>query len=258
MLTQVLQAWREDGERPLPRLERLLSSGSAVDPALLGAAFDAFPNAVIAEAYGWSEGGWVTYEAKQRGAIVPQSVGYPMVGADVALFDADGARCGPGETGEIGVQNVTPFRGYVNPASPLDTSPDGRYLLSGDIGRFSPDGRLLLVDRKKDIIVTGGENVASGEVERVLAAHPLIREAAVVGRADPRWGEAVTAVVVLEPGSAELAADALRAHCRERLASYKVPKRFEFTDALPRNSMGKVQKFLLREAPAQAQGPAAQ
>jgi len=79
-----------------------------------------------------------------------------------------------------------------------------------------------------------------------------------VGRADPRWGEAVTAVVVLEPGSAELAADALRAHCRERLASYKVPKRFEFTDALPRNSMGKVQKFLLREAPAQAQGPAAQ
>jgi acyl-coenzyme A synthetase/AMP-(fatty) acid ligase len=99
MLTQVLQAWREDGERPLPRLERLLSSGSAVDPALLGAAFDAFPNAVIAEAYGWSEGGWVTYEAKQRGAIVPQSVGYPMVGADVALSDADGARCGPGRPG---------------------------------------------------------------------------------------------------------------------------------------------------------------
>jgi fatty-acyl-CoA synthase len=94
--------------------------------------------------------------------------------------------------------------------------------------------------------------VASGEVERVLAAHPRVLDVAVVGRPDERWGEAVTAVVVLEPGGPGPAADALRAHCRKRLAPYKVPKRIEFTATLPRNSMGKVQKFLLREPSADA------
>jgi len=221
MLAQVLRSWQDAGRPRLGSLRRLLSSGSAADPAQLAEAFEAFPNAAVTEAYGWSEGGWVTHEVKQRGTILPQSVGHPMIGADVGLFDLDGAPCGPGET--------------------------------GDIGRFAPDGRLLLVDRKKDIIVTGGENVASGEVERVLAAHPWVRDVAVVGRPDERWGEAVTAVIVLEADGAALDADALRAHCRERLAPYKVPKRIEFTAALPRNSMGKVQKFLLRESPAEEQ-----
>lgn len=245
MLTQALAHWRTTGT-PMTSLRHLLSSGAAVDPAELEAAFDAFPNAAITEAYGWSEGGWVTHEAKVRGAVVPQSVGRPMIGADVALFDAAGVRAGPGETGEIGVCNVTPFLGYVNPASPAETSADGRYLLSGDIGRLTDDGRLLVVDRKKDIVVTGGENVASGEVERVLAAHPAVHEVAVVGRRDPRWGEVVTAVLAIVPG-AEVDAHALRVHCRTRLAAYKVPKEIEFVPALPRNSMGKVQKFLLRE-----------
>jgi acyl-CoA synthetase (AMP-forming)/AMP-acid ligase II len=253
MLAQVLRSWRDAGRPPLTALRRLLSSGSAADPAQLGEAFEAFPEAMITEAYGWSEGGWVTHEAKARGAIVPHSVGHPMVGADVALFGPDGAPCGPGETGEIGVRNVTPFLGYVNPASPHDTSADGRYLLSGDIGRFAPDGRLLLVDRKKDIIVTGGENVASGEVERVLAAHPAVRDVAVVGRADERWGEAVTAIVVLEPDATDVDSGTLRTHCRAQLAAYKVPKQVEFAAALPRNSMGKVQKFLLRQLPGHAQ-----
>jgi acyl-CoA synthetase (AMP-forming)/AMP-acid ligase II len=243
MLTQVLERWRATGTA-MTSLRCLLSSGAAVDPAQLDAAFDAFPAAAITEAYGWSEGGWVTHETKRRGAVVPRSVGHPMIGADVVLFDADGVRCGPGETGEIGVCNVTPFLGYLNPASTAETSADGRYLLSGDVGRFTEDGRLLVVDRKKDIIVTGGENVASGEVERVLTAHPAVREVAVVGRRDARWGEAVTAVVVTE---SEVDAAVLRAHCRERLAAYKVPKVIEFVAALPRNSMGKVQKFLLRE-----------
>lgn len=243
MLTQVLAHWRATGT-PMTSLRRLLSSGAAVAAADLDAAFDAFPNAEITEAYGWSEGGWVTHERKARGAVVPRSVGRPMIGADVALFDVDGAPARPGETGEIGVCNVTPFLGYVNPASTEELSADGRYLLSGDIGRFTDDGRLLVVDRKKDIIVTGGENVASGEVERVLAAHPAVREAAVVGRPDERWGEVVTAVVVAE---SDVDTAALRAHCRTRLAAYKVPKAFEFVSSLPRNAMGKVQKFLLRE-----------
>src|SRR6202012_5420103 len=86
LLAQVLRSWRDAGRPPLTALRRLLSSGSAADPAQLGEAFEAFPEAMITEAYGWSEGGWVTYDAKARGAIVPHSVGHPMVGADVALF----------------------------------------------------------------------------------------------------------------------------------------------------------------------------
>lgn len=254
MLTQVLRSWRAGGGVPLTRLRRLLSSGAAVNPADLEAAFEAFPRAAITEAYGWSEGGWVTHETKQRGAVVSHCVGHPMVGAEVGLFADDGSRCGPGETGEIGVGNITPFRGYLNPSCRAETSADGRFLLSGDIGRFLADGRLLVVDRKKDIIVTGGENVASGEVERVLLAHPEVLDVAVVGRPDERWGEAVTAVVVRPTGSG--AGDAeLRRHCVEHLARYKIPKHFEFVDALPRNSMGKVQKFLLRDPKPAASAP---
>jgi acyl-CoA synthetase (AMP-forming)/AMP-acid ligase II len=247
MLIQVLRAWDAAGRAPLTSLTTLLSSGAPVDPADLDAAFEAFPNAAICEAYGWSEGGWVTFERKQRGGVVAQCVGFPMVGADIGLFAEDGGPSPAGATGEIGVRNVTPFRGYINPSSPLETSADGRYLLSGDLGRHLGDGRLLVVDRKKDIIVTGGENVASGEVERVLAAHPSVRDVAVVGRPDARWGEAVTAVVVIAEDGDCIGDEELRAYCRERLAGYKTPKRFEFVEALPRNSMGKLQKFLLRQ-----------
>jgi acyl-CoA synthetase (AMP-forming)/AMP-acid ligase II len=246
MLTQILRAWRAGGRPPLNSLRRLLSSGAAVNPVDLEAAFEAFPQAVVSEAYGWSEGGWVTHETKQRGAVVSHCVGHPMVGAEVALFGDDGHRCGPAETGEIGVRNITPFKGYLNPNARAETSADGRFLLSGDIGRFLPDGRLLVVDRKKDIIVTGGENVASGEVERVLLAYPQVLDAAVVGRPDERWGEAVTAVIVWQPGS-DGDDRVLREHCAQNLARYKIPKHFEFVDSLPRNSMGKVQKFLLRD-----------
>ncbi|MFR9800754.1 class I adenylate-forming enzyme family protein [Pseudonocardia sp. RS010] len=120
----------------------------------------------------------------------------------------------------------------------------GGWFHTGDGGTLT-DGYLTLSDRKKDVIISGGENVSSIEVEDVLTAHPAVREAAVIGVPDETWGELVTAIVVLEGGACS--ADDLVAHCRERLAGFKCPKRVEFTDALPRTATGKVQKYVLRE-----------
>ena len=107
------------------------------------------------------------------------------------------------------------------------------------------DGYLTISDRKKDVIITGGENVSSIEVEDVLASHPHVREVAVVGTPDEKWGEAVTALIVTD--GTELTAEEVIAHCRAHLAGYKCPKRVEFRDALPRTATGKLQKFLLRQ-----------
>ena len=122
--------------------------------------------------------------------------------------------------------------------------------MSGDVGIWQPDGRLCIVDRKKDMIISGGENVYTAEVERILHEHPAILEAAVVGLPDERWGELVVALVVARE-TAPTAAE-VEAFCRERLAGYKVPRRIETARELPRNSMGKVQKFRIVEMLAEA------
>jgi O-succinylbenzoic acid--CoA ligase len=113
------------------------------------------------------------------------------------------------------------------------------WLHTGDLGAFDNDGRLVIVGRKADTIVSGGENVAPAEVESVLLEHPAVVDAAVLGRADPEWGEAVVAQVVLADGG-DLEAEALRAHCAERLAPFKVPKRFEAVSSVPRGVTGKL------------------
>jgi o-succinylbenzoate---CoA ligase len=140
--------------------------------------------------------------------------GRPLVCTRVALA----------EDGEIVVEGPT----VAN--SPLHT---------GDLGRWEPDGRLTIAGRKADTIVTGGENVAPAEVEGVLEAHPAVAEAAVHARADPEWGEAVVATVVMRTG-ADAKAEDLLAWCRERLAGFKVPKELSFAASLPRTSSGKL------------------
>ena len=118
---------------------------------------------------------------------------------------------------------------------------------TGDIGYQDSEGYFYILDRAKDMIVTGGENVYSGEVEAVIYAHPAVREAAVFGIPDPKWGEVVMACVVLKPGST-LTVDDLIAFCRQSLASYKIPRRVEFSNTeLPKSGSGKILKRLLRE-----------
>lgn len=173
--------------------------------------------------------------------------GGPGVDLRVVSMNGDGARdAQPGETGEIWLKADSMMLGYLADAAATRAAfaPDGWYR-TGDIARIDQDGYLFIVDRLKDMIVTGGENVYSKEVEDVLGAHPGIAEAAVVGVPHPDWGETVVAHVVLRAGTAP-DADALRAFCGERLAAYKIPREFVFAETLPRTPTGKLQKFLLR------------
>ena len=141
--------------------------------------------------------------------------------------------------------NVT--RGYwKNPEETALAFRDG-FFRTGDVGRQDADGYFYILDRLKDMIVTGGENVYSGEVEAVLYEHPAVREAAVFGIPDPQWGELVMACVVLKPGEV-LSANDLTAYCRRSLANYKIPRRVEFLDTeLPKSGSGKILKRMLRE-----------
>ncbi|MGU7769533.1 class I adenylate-forming enzyme family protein [Burkholderia sp. MR1-5-21] len=167
-------------------------------------------------------------------------------GVDLRVVRTDGGDAQPGDTGEIWLKADSMMLGYLDdPAATQAAFAPGGWYRTGDVARIDQDGYLFLVDRLKDMIVTGGENVYSKEVEDVLSAHPDIVEAAVVGVPHPDWGETVVAHVVVRSGAAR-DADALRAFCGARLAAYKVPREIVFADALPRTPTGKLQKFLLR------------
>jgi acyl-CoA synthetase (AMP-forming)/AMP-acid ligase II len=225
----------------------MLSSGASITPELLARAHELMPNTRIGEVYGFSEGGPVSFEVKQADTLRPQCVGWPILGADVRIVDDDGNDCAIGSPGEVAVRNIAPFEGFVNNESRARLM-DGGYVLSGDIAIRDDDGRLRLVDRKADMIVTGGENVYSAEVEWVLANHLGVQEVAVVGSPDEKWGEIVTAVVVTTDDGA-FDPQKFDETCRKELAPFKRPRRVVFRTAeeMPRSALGKVQKFVLRE-----------
>ena len=151
-----------------------------------------------------------------------------------------------GETmGEAMFRGNVVMRGYLKNPTATQAAFAGGWFRSGDLGVKHPDGYIQLKDRSKDIIISGGENISSIEVEDALFRHPDVAAAAVVARPDPKWGETPVAFVELKPG-ASVDADALIAWCRERLAGYKLPRHIVFEE-LPKTSTGKVQKFLLRE-----------
>jgi acyl-CoA synthetase (AMP-forming)/AMP-acid ligase II len=175
-----------------------------------------------------------------------RSVGFPFPGVRVRIVGDDDRDVEPGEPGEIVVRSDSLFRGYWDdPAATLSTLRDG-WCRTGDIGRFDQRGLLYLVDRKKDIIITGGENVSSIEVEDTLFSHPAVAEVAIIGVPSEKWGETIKALVVLAPGQTADEAT-LIAHCKERLAGYKAPTSVEFRTEIPRTATGKIQKFKLRE-----------
>jgi acyl-CoA synthetase (AMP-forming)/AMP-acid ligase II len=183
-----------------------------------------------------------------RDSIVTKlgSVGRPCLYLELDLWDSSGNSVPVGERGEIVMRGPKVFKGYWRDVEATTAAFAGGWFHSGDIGVRDDDGYLFIVDRLKDMIVSGGENIASSEIERVLYEHETVVEAAVVGRPDDRWGEVPVAfVVVREQGT--VTADALLDHCRARLARYKVPKEITFLDAVPRNPSGKVLKRELRE-----------
>lgn len=166
----------------------------------------------------------------------------------VAIMDDQGRLLPRGETGELVYRGPQVMSGYLNlPEVSRDSLRHG-WFHSGDVAHIDEDGAIWFKDRTKDVIKTGGENVASIEVERCLMAHPAVAEAAVVGAPHPHWGEAITGVVILKPGTDAASVDeaALIAHCRQQLAGFKVPKAVRIVAEFPRTGTGKIQKHLIR------------
>ena len=174
------------------------------------------------------------------------STGRALAHVQLEIRDDAGRTLPAGQNGEICLRGPKVTSGYWRDPDRTAASFFGEWFRTGDIGYLDADGFLFLTDRKKDMIISGGENIASSEVERVLYQLPQVSEAAAIGLPHDRWGEQVVAVLVLRPGTALDAAEVAK-HCRAHLAGFKVPKQTVFTDALPRNPSGKVLKRVLRE-----------
>ncbi|MDH3232921.1 MAG: long-chain fatty acid--CoA ligase [Alphaproteobacteria bacterium] len=177
------------------------------------------------------------------------AAGLPFFHTDIRIIDENGAPLPPDQPGEVQIRAPHVTSGYWRDDEATARAFDGDWFRSGDIGRLDADGYLHILDRKKDMIVSGGENIYPAEVERVLASHPAVAEVAIIGAPDPRWGETVCAVVFPAPGGAPTL-EALIEHCRHDLARYKHPRKLVIRDAaMPRNATGKILKHELRRAP---------
>jgi fatty-acyl-CoA synthase len=174
------------------------------------------------------------------------SAGKPVLNVETRVVDDAMYDVAPGAVGEIVHRSPQLLAGYFNDAEKTAAAFAGGWFHSGDLATVDEEGYITVVDRKKDMIKSGGENVASREVEETIYRHPAVSEVAVIGLADPYWIEAVTAVVVVKAGQS-LDEAALIAHCRQHMAHFKVPKRVVFTDALPKNPSGKLLKRELRK-----------
>jgi len=215
---------------------RLFISGSAPLPPGVFDRFRERTGHAILERYGMTETSMISSNPLV-GERRPGAVGRPLPGVEVRL-------AGDGDVGEIEVRGPNVFPGYWRQGERSDFSPDG-FFRTGDLGRFDADGYLRIVGRTKDLVISGGLNVYPVEVEAALDAVDGVAESAVIGVPDSDLGEIVVAVVVADPG-ATLDPDALRQATRTHLAGFKVPRRVEVVDALPRNAMGKVEKAALR------------
>ena len=258
-MLQMLTAVPGAAERDYSALRSIAYGAAPITTPVLRASLRTFGCSLFG-LYGLTEstGGVVALEPADHDPGGPRehllrSAGRPYPWVEMQIVDpVSGGRLGPHEVGEVWLRapNVTP--GYFN--RPAETAaaltPDG-WLRTGDGGYVDEEGYLFLTDRVKDMIVSGGENVYPVEVEEALAQHPDVADVAVIGVPDPRWGEAVKALIVPRPG-ARPAADDLIAFARERLAGYKLPRSVDFVDELPRTPTGKVLKRQLRERHAAA------
>jgi acyl-CoA synthetase (AMP-forming)/AMP-acid ligase II len=173
-----------------------------------------------------------------------KSIGRPLPDVELKVVDDDGKQLPTGEIGELWVRTPRVMKGYGSSSGTTSPLLDG-WLPTRDMGWLDEDGYIFLAGRKDDMIIRGGENIAPAEVEAVIYSHPGVDEAAVIGLPDVEWGQRVAAVIVPRPG-VTLTADEIIDFCRQRLASFKKPEVIQFTDALPKNQMGKVLKKDLR------------
>lgn len=238
-------------------LNRIAFGAAPMPPDLLERALQAWPQAEFFQAYGLTEtAGAVCINlpdnhrnpvALAQGRL--NSVGRAGLGAEIQIVDESGRELPAGQVGQIIVRGPMVTRGYWRLAEASAEALRGGWLHTGDAGRMDAQGYLYIVDRLKDMIISGGENIYCAEVESVLRTHPLVSQAAVIGRPDPHWGEVVHAVLVLADGTTpeQLPLPALRDWCHERLAGYKCPRGLSHVPALPLSAAGKVLKTVLRQ-----------
>ncbi len=243
MMQRILELPDETLEKyPLPDLEVTAVSGSALPGQLANAWMDRFGDNVY-NLYGSTEVAYATIASPEDLREAPGTAGRPPRGSIVKIYDEDGDELPPGESGRIFVGNEMKFEGYTGGGGKDEI--DG-LLSSGDVGHFDDNGRLFIDGRDDEMIVSGGENVFPREVEDLLADHDNVKEAAVIGVEDEKFGQRLKAFVVSEGG--DLSEDDVRSYVKENLANYKVPREVEFLDELPRNSTGKVLKRELAES----------
>lgn len=259
MLQALLEAPHFDAAK-VQRLNRIAFGAAPMPPDLLDRALATWPNAEFFQAYGLTEtsgAACINLPANHRpGAPAERlrSVGRAGLGAEIRIVDPEGRDCPRGEVGEIIIRGPMVTSGYWKLPEATAQALRSGWLHTGDGGRMDEHGFIFIADRLKDMIISGGENVYSGEVEAALRSHADVVDAAVIGVPDARWGEAVHAVVVLRPGVSESAelAQGIQAHCRTQLAGYKCPRSLAFTAALPLSAAGKVLKTQLRAEHAKA------
>ena len=240
-------------QRDLRALQTIIYGASPISEAVLDRAMAALPGVSFVQAYGMTElsplatvnpARFHTAEGRKLGKL--RSAGRAGFCTEVRVVDAQGAEVPRGTVGEVAVRGPNVMQGYWNkPELTAQAVRDG-WMHTGDGAYMDEDGFIFVVDRLKDMIISGGENVYSGEVENALAQHPAVQACAVIGIPSAQWGETVHAVVVRKPEQ-EASAEALIAHCKTLIASYKCPRSVDFIDALPLSGAGKVLKAQLRE-----------
>jgi acyl-CoA synthetase (AMP-forming)/AMP-acid ligase II len=247
-MINLLAEFAENTPCDLSSLELIAYGGSPAAPELIRRIRKLLPQTRLIQVYGLSETGFLTgLRDTEHTDDHLTSCGRPCPGIELEVTDDSGNPVRTGQPGELVVRGANVMSGYwSNEAATAAVFRNG-FFRTGDIGYQDGSGYVYMLDRLKDMIVTGGENVYSGEVEAVIFSHPAVREVAVFGIPDSRWGEIVAACVVLKP-HAELSAEALTSYCRRSLANFKVPRHIEFSEAdLPKSASGKILKRPLRE-----------
>jgi long-chain acyl-CoA synthetase len=243
------------GSYDLSSVQRLAYGASPMPLPLLREAMQKLPHVEFSQGYGMTEGSalftvlqWEDHrlENTDRAFAPVKSAGKPVMGVEIRVVDANDNDVPVETAGEIIARGPNIMKGYWNRPEITAEVLRGGWMHTGDMGAYDEEGFLYILDRKKDMIKTGSENVYSPEVESAMCGHPAVLEAAAIGVPDSQWGESVRAVVALRPG-ASLTAEELMEWCRGRLTHFKCPTSVVFTDTLPKGGTGKVQKNALRE-----------
>ena len=238
----------------LSSLEVLLYGSSPMDVEWIKKAMQAFPNVDLQQSYGLTETSPILTaqnikdmrQALESGDTdILRSAGQPVMGVRLRIVDEHGEELPVGEPGEVVVKAANVTKGYLNRPEENQRAFRNGWFHTGDVGRVDENGYLYLMDRKKDMVVTGGENVYTSEVEAAIYKHPRVHEVAVFGVPDETYGEALVAAIV-PISDTSLSADEIIAHCRSYIGGYKIPRRITFIDAMPKSAMGKILKNVLR------------